>query len=212
MYDMKNPIPNDFDWSSLYSEYDGTCKRFNQDSDSLYAFDPRPQNDRELYYMLIERTAQEIRSNGLELGTYEGILYWKLYSQAAAVARTCIPIRKLGKKLPQKVKRTVDDVTLLFNTLNEHSESLYGLKNSCAIPVRSTLLHFIYPEIIPIFDKQVLKAVGITEKDANKDWRVFDKYVPFAWKMADSPNIPKDWKETPLRLVDMALWVLRGKE
>ena len=34
---MNNPITSDYDWSTLYDEYDCTSKRFVQDAPYLYS-------------------------------------------------------------------------------------------------------------------------------------------------------------------------------
>ena len=223
---MNNPITPDFDWSSLYEKYDGTCKRFDKNAPALFNFVPKPENDRYLYYDLITRIAREKEENGfITLGTYEGILYWKLYSQPAAVKNICLRIREnkdrqrkiqktlenFGMQLTQKVSEDIEEVNRLYQVVQHNRKGLYGLSNSCALPARSTLLHFLYPSTIPIFDKQVLLAVGVAEKDANKKQHVLLEYIQFAWDISKSPLIPKGWQETPLRLVDMALWVIRDK-
>ncbi len=224
---MNSPITPDFDWSILYENYDRTCKRFDRDAPSLSSFSPKPLNDRCLYYDLIVRIARERKEKGfITLGTYEGILYWKLYSQPAAVEKICRRIRddiarqkniektlkNLGNQLPHAVSEELEEVDRIFQVLQHHRRGLYGLSNSCALPTRSTFLHFLYPSTVPIFDKQVLIAVGVKEKDANKNHHVLLDYIQFAWDISKSPYIPQDWQETPLRLVDMALWVIRDKQ
>jgi len=227
---MNNPIGTDFDWKSLYNDYNATCKRFCPNADSLYAFSPRPETDKDLYYALVDRVRDERASKGyIVLGTYEAILYWKLYSQPAAIANTCKPIREnsniqhdienalkaLFRQLPQEIARDISKVEELFCLVDRHAGSLRGLKTSCAFAVRSTLLHFVYPHIVPIFDKQVLLAVGVSLENATKGRKreILFEYIQFAWKhtQKNSALIPQDWRETPLRLLDMALWVDRGK-
>ena len=83
----------------------------------------------------------------------------------------------------------------------------------CGLPVNTTFLHFVYPDIVPIFDKMVLSAVGISDKNANQRIDVLEQYIPFAWELAEkySPQL-RSFKETPLRLIDMALWAVRGSK
>jgi len=224
---MNNPISPDFDWSSLYEKYDATCKRFNPDAPSLFAFVSKPKNDRHLYYALMDRIAGERDTNGfIGLGTYEGILYWKLYSQPAAIKNVSWRIRQdsklqgaiqktlenLGKRLPNTVSEDIEEIRHLYQLVEHYGQGLYGLSNSCALPARSTLLHFLYPSTIPIFDKQVLLAVGVAEKDANKKYPILFDYIQFAWDISKNSYIPRYWQETPLRLLDMALWVIRDKQ
>ena len=224
---MNNPIGTDFDWSSIYRKYDATCKRFDPDAPSLFAFGEKPRNDRYLYYGLIKRVMEEMAADGcIGLGTYEAILYWKLYSQPAAVKNVCWRIRqdgalqraiqdtlqKLSILLPQTVLADIIQIRHLYDLLQSYGNSLYGMASSCALPARSTLFHFIYPNAIPIFDKQVLLAVGVTEKDANKKHHTLFDYIQFAWDISKNSHIiPQDWQETPLRLLDMALWVIRDR-
>lgn len=223
---MHNPL-NNFEWEYLYQGYDSTCNRYDMNSPSLVAFEPKPKNDRFLYYQLVSRIKEERKIDStISLSTYEGILYWKLYSQPAAVTNTCKKItnelrireaisyalRKLMIELPNSIERNSDVVQTLFSKIELYKNSLYGMKNSCSLPVRSTFLHFLYPNVVPIFDKQVLLAVGVDSKNANKDFSIFLEYLDFAWKLSDRKSlIPTDFQETPLRLLDMALWVKRGK-
>ena len=223
---MHNPL-NRFEWDYLYKGYDSACNRFDINSPSLAELEPKPKNDRFLYCQLVKRieAEREIDST-ISLGTYEAILYWKLYSQPAAVTNTCKKITnelrigeaisyalpKLMLELPMTIERNSDVVKNLFSTIDLYKKSLYGMKNSCSLPVRSTFLHFLYPNVVPIFDKQVLLAVGVNSKNANKDFSIFLEYLEFAWTLSDRKSlIPTDLKETPLRLLDMALWVNRGK-
>jgi hypothetical protein len=224
---VNNPITPYFDWSSLYKRYDATCKRFDPNASSLYGFPAKPKNDRYLYYLLIDRVASEKGKGGyIELGTYEGILYWKLYSQPAALKNVCSRIREdealqraiqktlqtLGKRLPQTAPQDIEKVRHMYQIIQKYSKELYGISNSCALPARSTFLHFLYPGTVPIFDKQVLLAVGVTDKDANKKKDVLFDYIPFAWEISWNSHVPVNWQETPLRLLDMALWVIRDKQ
>jgi hypothetical protein len=89
---------------------------------------------------------------------------------------------------------------------------LPGMRSDCALPVRTTFLHFIYPSTVPIFDKQVLLAVGVTRKGANKSYAVLREYLPFAWELADRYLTESRVcnREEPLRRIDMALWVIRS--
>jgi hypothetical protein len=159
------------------------------------------------------------------LGTYEAILYWKLYSQPAATENVCARIhndgdiqekiekalKELGEQLTMtKVTEDINSINNLYNLLDNHGRNLFGLKDSCALPARTTLLHFLYPNVVPLFDKQVLLAVGVAKQNANRRRGCLYQYIEFAWRESKQANIPKDWQETPLRLFDMALWVIRG--
>ena len=107
---MRDPISSNFDWSSLYKEYDATCKRFDPQAPSLLTFVSKPRNDRYLYYALMDRIAHEKSKNGfIGLGTYEGILYWKLYSQPAAVKNICLRIRE-ETNLQRDIQRRLESL------------------------------------------------------------------------------------------------------
>jgi hypothetical protein len=224
--DMRNPINEDFDWSALYTRYDNKCRRFDPTSAYLYDIVDRPQNDRFLYYSLIEKVRNEISTNQrIRLGTYEAILYWKLYSQPAATNNVCERIhidkniqerieeglKGLGEQLSRiNVTRNMESLRNLYVLLDNQGHNLFGLRDAFAFPAMTTLLHFLYPNIVPLFDKQVLLAVGVDEPGANRKRDCLYHYIQFAWRESKKPNIPQDRQETPLRLFDMALWVIRG--
>ena len=109
---------------------------------------PKRMNDRFLYYDLIDRVNREREKNGfITLGTYEGILYWKLYSQPAAVKNVCFRIREctahqvaiqetlieLGKQLPQTLSDQIEEVKRIYQMVQRHREgSLRSFKFLCA--------------------------------------------------------------------------------
>jgi len=223
---MRNPINDNFDWSFLYQRYDNTCRRFAPTSPYLYDITEKPKNDRYLYNSLVYKVNNERTMKGyIGLGTYEAILYWKLYSQPAATQNVCAKLRNdehkqrtidtaligLGAQLPLKVTEDISSIINLYDLLDAYGPQLYGLMNPCALPARTTLLHFLYPNVVPLFDKQVLLAVGVNEKNANRRRDCLYQYIQFAWRESKKSNIPKDWQESPLRLFDMALWVTRGQ-
>lgn len=148
---------------------------------------------------------------------YKALLYWKLYSQPAAVSNMrgwlqsfdADRLYKFAAVLPKSLSRNVQDVVSLVELIGSYQ--LPGMKTSTALPVRTTILHFIYPNVVPIFDQMVLKAVAAWNPGANQDAAVLRRYIPHARELADrhaqgQPNL----EETPVRLVDMALWVTRN--
>ena len=209
---MNDSLEN-FNWITLHDRYDGLCGRFDN-SKYLEYFKVQPKSDRELYYSLVKEF-----SNGITLDLYKAMLYWKLYSQPAAIANilgridnhkdTENKLTILSKKLPLKIERDIDEIVKLIQ-IDEFS--IFGMGSHDSFPVRTTFLHFVYPEIIPVFDKMVLQAVGINEDNANHDIEILKEYIPFAWKLADKykNQFDKNWQETSIRLIDMALWVNRG--
>src|SRR6266404_1988907 len=86
---MIDPLQQ-FSWPDLHDKYDGLCKRFNPLVPYLDCLYPRPSSDRFLYHALRQRFALELNSpDGIGLQTFQAMLYWKLYSQPAAVSSTC---------------------------------------------------------------------------------------------------------------------------
>lgn len=214
-----------FDWTRLFVRYDLMCKGFSAEAEYLTGLDIRLETDRTLYEHLIGRCQNERSRNELSIETYEAIMYWKLYSQPAAVANICRKIRhdhacrsqviaglaRLGKTFPKLLERDTDKIEQLVESIGRLN--LPGMKTHPSLPVRTTLLHFIYPETVPIFDKMVLRAVGIDQSGANQDLNILRAYIPFAWQLADRyADKFKNWtaRATPVRLIDMALWVERG--
>jgi hypothetical protein len=215
-----------FDWTSLYRRYDESCRRFNSQSPHLARFgSDRPASDRSLYYRLIDCYGPAVRQDDPDpVGLYEALLYWKLYSQGTTayhlakmapgtelrvLAAASLP--RLLARLPARLDRNVGTIVRTVQTLDEYE--LPRMKGRCAIPVRSTFLHFLYPSTVPVFDRMVLQAVGVDHKGANKDYSVFREFVPFAWALADrhAQLATLGHRESPLRLIDMASWVHRGQ-
>jgi len=176
--------------------------------------------------VLVARFAEELRSaSGITFETYLAMLYWKLYSQGAAVANTCkfliehdqaqenasIKLRQLSSDMREVSTKEPCEI---IEFLRDHDKFCFrGMKTDTALPVRSTFLHFVRPREVPIFDKQVLLAVGISEKNANQKFRFLEAYLPHARKLAakHAQFFSSLNPEEPLRLIDMALWVVLGR-
>jgi hypothetical protein len=58
----------------------------------------------------------------------------------------------------------------------------------------------------------VLQAVGIKDKSANKNYGNLEQYIQHVWELADRYQLrfPHNAKESPIRMIEMALWCLRG--
>lgn len=227
--------PNDplegFNWSTLYKRYDDIAHRhfvrcFNRYSDYLRQFESTPTSERDLYYRLVK----EIHHTGnarptVSIDQYQAILYWKLYSQPAALSKivkplsdddtrrreACEALTQLLLSLPTQLER---DTTVVVNLIRQmHRFSLWGMKSRTSLPVRTTFLHFIFPDVVPIFDKMVLQAVSLYDKNANKRISTLQSYLPLAWELAErySSQCAKYPHESPLRVVDMALWIIRNE-
>lgn len=62
-----------------------------------------------------------------------------------------------------------------LQTTTEESTNIYGFKSSYA----SAMLHFYFPDLLPILDKRVLKGVSIdTEKKSNDQVKDIKQYYP----------------------------------
>lgn len=91
-------------------------------------------------------------------------------------------LARISRSLPRKIPKYRSEIIRL---LKEITRNLTGMASSCAIPVRTRFLHFAYPEVVPILDKQVLKAVGVEDKGANQSYDVLRDYIRHAWLLAD---------------------------
>jgi hypothetical protein len=213
---MSDPLVG-FDWKTVYPRYDAACKGFESRSKHLSGVIPPTDTDRALYYWLVQTAALiSGKRPALDLRWYEALLYWKLYSstpdskltkwlQGFVVER----FHQLHAQMPETATRDVADILALVESISKYQ--LPGMASSDALPVRTTFLHILYPNVVPIFDQMVLKAVGAWFKGANKKVAVLRQYLPQAWALADKyAQQLSGFKESPVRLVDMALWI-KGK-
>jgi hypothetical protein len=215
---MIDPLGN-FDWASLYSAYDARCRGFRPESPHLRIFgSDRPDSDRALYYGLINKFDGNHKDLAADaVGAYEALLYWKLYSQPAARSNierwrhhVLEPLHELVAGLPVSIERHPSKIVDLVNQIGE--SRVYGMMSPTALAVRTTFLHFLFPSVVPMLDRMVLEAVGVFDKKAGKKSSTLQTYLPFAWGLADRyrRQIVRFKNETPLRVIDMALWVTRG--
>lgn len=223
---MRDPITPSL-LEDLLIKYDRTCRGFDPHSPHLADLRTSQQSDRDLYSFLIGRIGTEFRKSGeISFASYRALLYWKLYSQPAAIAKIVKPLSRTETHrsveaalhqfktiFPARIERDSAAVCRLITGMG--GLKLHGFKTGRTYPVRSTVLHFLYPHDIPVFDIKVLEAVGVEdakELDANHDLDFFRRYIEHAWvlerKHLDAlsafPGL------TPLRVLDMALWVERG--
>jgi hypothetical protein len=204
-----------FDWKALLARYDTACRGFRTNSNHLREVYADTLNDRLLYYKLVAAAVPENRSR-LGADWYEAFLYWKLYSQPTLDSkitkwrRSLVVghLQQLFAKVPTTILRSVQDVVELVELVGKYQ--LPGMKSDTALPVRTTFLHILYPDVVPIFDQMVLKAVGAWHEGANQNISVLGRYIPHAWALADEYSpLFSGFRESPIRLVDMALWVKR---
>lgn len=223
---MHDPLDG-FDWTTIHKQYDRKCERFKPNSPHLRYFGvARPQSDRELYYQLLRMYIPGQRKAETDLtGAYECMMYWKYYSQGTCThnilnlgergtdIRTQAEsrLREAIELLPEKIEKTVASV---MGWVKKLSKCKLPCAGGCNLPTQTTFLHFLYPNVVPIFDAKVLEAIGVVGKQ-NHSLGVLKKYIPFAWGLAKkyeavSASNASDCQETPLRRIDMALWVHRG--
>jgi len=219
---MRDPLAG-FTWEALYKRYDVMCSRFQLNSPHLDHLGAYASSDRALYHLLCSRFQSCERLPGI--GDYEAMLYWKLYSNPQALGNLRAFLRANQKQrmevadrftalvaaMPSAIEQDADEIVGLIKWIG--SFQLLGMKSPTALPMRTTFLHFRYPTVVPILDKMVLQAVGVREEDANHDIGVLREYLPFAWGLADRhASKLEGFSETRVRLTDMALWIVRGKE
>lgn len=178
----------------------------------------RTKSDREPYYRLVQEFSKGPKKFGERaFKLYRALLYWKLYSQgtcdstiAASLAQPKEPLLELVKELPTSLERKPHNVLDLIDLIREFS--ILGMKGRTSLPVQSTFSHFLFPCVVPLFDKMVLQAVGTADKRVNSKRSVLREYLPFAWGLASKyeKQIAAFPRESPLRVLDMALWVTRG--
>lgn len=217
---MNDPLVG-FDWQSLYARYDAACHRFDSHSQHLAFFKSSPpSSDRDLYYVLVKNFSLEsLQKQQNLIGLYQAMIYWKLYSQQTQKEKWFTEDAKqsMGEKLGEmvrnlpKLERNANQILAAIEYLGHFQ--LTGMKTHPSLPVRTTFLHFIYPDVVPIFDKMVLRAIGITQDGANQNLDILRDYLPFAWSLAERyQHHFAQFKETSIRLIDMALWVTRDKK
>ncbi len=212
---MSDPLSG-FDWNKVCARYDAACRGFSSRSSHLKGLYAGTLSDRALYYTLVASASQRRRARpGTEW--YEALLYWKLYSQPAAVSNidgwmrsfALTSLDSLLAAIPPSLPRDVHDILALVELIGRYQ--LPGTKTSTSLPLRTTLLHVLYPEVVPIFDQMVLKAVGSWYTAANQDAGILGRYIPHAWALADRHTAHlTGFQETPIRLIDMGLWLVRN--
>jgi hypothetical protein len=111
--------------------------------------------------------------------------------------------------LPRLAAGSPDAVLELVNL--KELDDVFLMGDPHAYPVRCTFLHFRYPEVVPLFDKQVMIAVGIPKDQAglaSHDQDHLHAYARHAYALVGkySSKMPVTWPESHLRMLDMALW------
>jgi len=220
---MTDPLSN-FCWSRLHTQYDKLCQSYLKKSQSkhgqnyLHAVRPTPPTDRDLYYWLAGHFAAVRRaSTVIGWASYLAMLYWKLYSTGTSVChqlwngprcqkRVQSNLASLCAALPAILPKNAHTVKQLVLSLG--GNSIHGM-GPCAFAVRTTFLHFFYPDIVPICDEQTLKAIGIANKDAGRHEVNLVPYFENVWDLESTYRTQtlQFTSETAVRAIEMALWI-----
>ena len=222
---MIDPL-QDFDWQSLYAEYDEKCARagrYKENVSALKCFSPPPKKDRELYYSLLSRISSERKTGSLmTLQTYAAIIYWKMYSTSPKTNNDIDKDINLQERLKKRLQpfsnyptKIAKDRKLILKLVERTLENKpYGMR----LPVCTAVLHYLYPNVVPIFDQMVLQAIGyskdqIKSRQLNQSQELYNEYLDHHWSMVEkySNNI-RNFQEKPVRVVEMALWITRGNK
>jgi len=224
-----DPLFN-YNWNNLYSNYDARCKRFNPNDPCLQVFsNKRPGSDRACYNALVALVSNEMtKDRCITLPTYLAITYWKHYSGRAKTKRdVCGKI--IGNMGNPNFHNDLAELTNYYSiplAANEQAIIGYlkkmngydmpGIKSFDTIPTRATLLHMVFPDVVPLYDEQVLIAIGIRNdkihhKDPSRKYSYYQTYTTHIWELVQkySQVIKGNFTETSLRILDMALWVVR---
>jgi hypothetical protein len=224
---MDNILAN-FDWTALLDSYNFLCRSFVSKSKKptalscLSTFQPIPPTDIELYRQLISRFNSEKNCpNGISFSCYTAMLFWKMNSTHPEFPKPLLRQRSQTeaelKRLFQDntfrepISKDADKVIELFRRLD--GNQIHGMKGKCCFAVRTTFLHFLFPEIVPIMDVMTLAATDKTEQSAGTDERNLKPYFEMVWRLQEKNSCAtgetfKDYPESPVRLTEMALFVV----
>jgi hypothetical protein len=173
--------------------------------------------DRLQYYWLLE----EARQRAVTIDVYAALCFWKLYSTAPKLCRWLMTdaaerqpaeqgLSRLETLLPRRLGRDVADVIRMVDSIGQLG--IYGMRSG--LSVRTALAHILFPDVAPIFDQMVLRAVGLPRSDAlagTGDLDTLREYVRHVWTLADrhKGRLAVKAQETAVRSIEMALWLRR---
>jgi len=216
---MIDPLEN-FDFASIYQQYNNFTRDYRNFNNELERMGlPSEITDLKLYYHLKEKFGAD-RIN-INIYDYIAMLFWKLnFIGLNKIWRVLLEneekrnieakkLKNLFKLFSNILDRSIDKVEQI---LQEQNYQLYGMASPTAWPTRSVFLHFLYPNIIPIFDQMVLRAI---EPNYQKNYSTrkdkFLEYIEFVWKLTEryvkQIKEIKKLKDTDIRIIEMALWI-----
>lgn len=217
MLTMDRDPSSGFDWSGLYRRYDDLCTRFSSavpqlvlpEDDSVTEL---PHTDRNLYYRLT-KSFRCVRSYDPDRAAhvYTAMLYWKHYwnhrrlpvlTSWGREARE--PLRRLLNALPTRLDRNLIGVIKTVEATN----AVPGMAGKGALATKTTFLHFMYPDAVPVFDRIAVSGAGADIAAANK-MEDLEEYIKNVWRLTarHRAECSSFTQETPLRVIEMALWV-----
>jgi len=230
--DRLDALLRDVDWNTVHEKYDGRNSSFAPIKDAKYghlvqAVAPEFRDtDRTLYYGLraqVDLTAIKL-SDRLNLAWYGAAMYWKHWSgkpfqqalkpfgalTADQSLRFASNLRKVLHKVSSSPGRNEIAIRdLLVQLMKGEQFTLPGMGfGSCSLATRTTFLHLLYPDHIPIYDSMVMKAAGVTDPESPD---IVLRLFPTLWELARAHTAhragkPPFERENAIRLLDMVLW------
>jgi len=219
-----------FNWAGLFSRYTDLCGAYGTKSktsvaqDCLRGFCPTPATDVDLYRQLISRFESEWKNgDGISFECYSAMLFWKMYSTQPNFCKSLFEgrhrkqveseLKSLSKDAAfrRAISKDADAVIALVRRLSDYS--IYGMMDKCRFAVRTTFLHFRFPDIVPIADVMTLAATGRTEDGAGTNEKNLKPYFETVWQL-EVQNLPVTaqsfggFPESAVRLNEMALFVI----
>jgi len=208
---MRDPLIQ-FDFETIYEQYDHLTKHFNPNDEILNKLNIKVNSDREFYYWLCDNFTNILNE---PTRVYTAMMHWKLYFNR----KNKVPSKLLQLYL-QDDKNLRNDIIQLHSALLDNESdidnfkdaiklidtpafrNLYGVQAGTARPSRSVFLHFCFPSIVPIYDRMVRKALE------TEDYQKCFLQIHFlANKYFNKIKQIPDLRETPIRIIEMALWI-----
>ena len=210
-----------YDWINLYKNYEAkTLPTLNKFINCLKYLDfkPVPSDDRNLYYLILEK----LRHNTLTYEIYNAIVYWKMYSTSVSISKKYFEDESLKDKAQVslcKFLNIVNENNITNRDINKTIRLISWLKDDknlfgVGYSVASAICHFLYPNIVPIVDRMVIQAIGNNRevsKFALNDIESIKLYIEYNWHLSTKYHdcFKNIYSETPVRIIDMALWEKR---